>query len=184
MKRLMFILLASISITAYGQKLVVTPNGLRNADDNEKNFIVLNLPEMTAQQLYEKTIKYINKNYKNPEEVIKGKTENEYLKFETYNPSLLFIKNGGLKQFFSAQYTTELSFKDGKIKYEIIELKMNHTQNNMTLYLTGGGLDWAIYNKKGELKREQAKIDIETYFNGQITDFINFLNGKTEENNW
>ena len=57
MKRLMFILFASISITTYGQKLVVTPNGLKNAEDNEKNFIVLNLPEMTAQQLYEKTIK-------------------------------------------------------------------------------------------------------------------------------
>mgnify|MGYP001280877593 CR=1 FL=1 len=184
MKKILSIALVIISMTSYGQKFAVTPNGLKNAENNEKSYVVIEIEGMTAKQLFDNAVKYVNKNYKNPEEVIKGKTDGEYLKFDTYVPELLFIKNGGIKQFFSAKYTTKISFKDGKVKYEIIGLEMNHVENNMTLYFTGGGLDWMIYNKKGALKRPEAKTDIENYFNSEIDKIIESLQGKTEEDSW
>jgi hypothetical protein len=184
MKKLLLLFFVVYSFSGYGQKLNVTPDGLKNSVDIEKTYVIIEVPNMTAKQLYDNAIKYVNQNYKNPDEVIKGKTDSEYLKFDTYNPELVFIKNGGIKQFFSAKYITELNFKDGKVKYEIIELAMNHTKTNAPLYFTGGGLNWYLFNKKGVLKKEQAKTDIGTYFNAQISLLADFLQGKGADDNW
>ena len=166
---------------SYAQKFTVTPEGLRNFEDNEKEYVVIQIEGMTAKELYDNSIKHINKN---PDEVLKETIEAEYLSYDTYKYSLLFIKNGGIKQFFSAKYTTELNFKDGKIKYEIIELEMHHIDNNMSLYFTGEGSNWMIYNKNGVLKRSNAKTDIENYFNAEIKVLKEYLEGKSDQDNW
>lgn len=184
MRKVFLILALAVSALGYGQNLVVTPAGLKDASDNEKSFVVLTVEGLTAKQLFDNAIKYVNKNYKNPDDVIKGKTDGEYLKFDTYVPELLFIKNGGVKVFFAAKYTTEMSFKDGKVKYEIIELNMYNPDNNMPLTYTGGTFDWSIYNKKGVLKREETKKDIETYFNSEINKILESLKGKNANDNW
>lgn len=116
MKIRMLLALLAISTLANGQKLVVTPVGLRDANDNEKTYVVINADGLTAKQLYDYAIKYINKNYKSPEDVIKGTTEGEYLKFITHVPNFLIILNSGVKVEIEADYTTELSFKDGRVK--------------------------------------------------------------------
>jgi hypothetical protein len=41
--------------------------------------------------------------------------------------------------------------------------------------ITGG---YSIYNKKGELKLEETKTDIESYFNSEISKITEFLAGK------
>ena len=134
--------------------------GLKNSDDNEKTFIVIEVAGKTAKQFYDNSIKYVNQTYENPSEVIKGNTEAEYLSFDTYAPSFLYIKNGGVKVFFNAKFKTEIHFKDSKVKYEIISLEIINDANGMPLKFTGGGLDWTIYNKKGILKRENAKEEL------------------------
>lgn len=182
MKKLLFFLMIGICTLTYGQKLSVTPDGLKDADDPEKTFLVINVEGKTAQQLYDNALKYINKTYKDPEQVIKGKTEGEYLKFITHVPEFLFVKNSGMKVFFASNYTTELSFKDGKVKYEILNLEMYNPNNMIPLYFVGGGLDWFIYNKKGDLKREEAKTQIEDYFKGEIYKLSEALKGTND--NW
>jgi len=184
MKKLILFSLVAFCGMTYGQKFIVTSDGLRDANDLEKTFVVLNLEGKTAKQLYDNAIKYINKNYKNPDASIKGKIDGEYLKFNSYKPELLFILNGGVKKvFFDANYTTEMSFKDGKVKYEIIELNM-HQINNVSIPLTfiGSGLNWYVFNKKGELKRAETKQDIESYFNSEIKIILLSLKGTND--NW
>ena len=79
-----FFTIAALLFTSYvfSQKLVVTPVGLRDESDNEKTYIVLNIENKKASELYINALKYINKNYKNPEKVILGKVENESLKLQ------------------------------------------------------------------------------------------------------
>ena len=115
--------------------------------------------------------------------VIKGKTDGEYLKFVTYAPNFITIKNGFARVPFTAKYTTELSFKDNKVKYEIIELEMS-SEANYQLNFTGSGISFFIFNKKGELKKEDAKNSIEEYFNANILSLSNFLQGRTVEDKW
>ena len=47
---LAFVLFSTIT---HAQKLAVTPNGLRNANDTQKTFIVIPTQGKTAKQLYE-----------------------------------------------------------------------------------------------------------------------------------
>lgn len=183
--RLLTLLLTLIVLNSFGQKLSVTPNGLRDTNDFGKTYVVINVEGKTAKQLFGNAINYINKNYKNPEAVIKGKIEGEYLKYVTHVSNFLLINNSGAKILIDANYTIELSFKDGKIKCEIIELDMYTKTGGYKVLFAGGAFDgYPIYNKKGELKRPDTKTEIETYFNGQINSLSEFLQGKSDNDNW
>jgi hypothetical protein len=185
MKNLILLSLVLISTLTYSQKIVVTPNGLRNANDNEKTYVVINAEGKSAKQLYDNVLKYINKNYKSPDDVIKGKTDGEYLKFITHVSNFLVVNNSGAKIPIDADYTIELNFKDDKIKFEIIALDMYAQTGGYKVLFTGGAFEgYPIYNKKGDLKRPDTKAEIETYFNSQINSIAEFLQGKSNDDNW
>ena len=154
-----FLTIAAVLFTSYvfSQKLVVTPVGLRDESDNEKTYIVLNIENKKASELYINALKYINKNYKNPEKVILGKVENESLKFATFVSSFIVVQNSFIKVPIDAEYNIQLDFKDGKIKFELQNLDMYYSadgKKTRVLY-TGGALEgYSIFNKKGDLKRE------------------------------
>ena len=184
-----FLTIAAVLFTSYvfSQKLVVTPVGLRDESDNEKTYIVLNIENKKASELYINALKYINKNYKNPEKVILGKVENESLKFATFVSSFIVVQNSFIKVPIDAEYNIQLDFKDGKIKFELQNLDMYYSadgKKTRVLY-TGGALEgYSIFNKKGDLKREDTKIAIEGYFNNTISKLTEFLSGKSESQNW
>ncbi|NRT14693.1 hypothetical protein HNP99_001037 [Flavobacterium sp. 28A] len=185
MKKIILLALILFSTVSLAQKFKVTPNGLKDSENLEKSFVVIPIDGKTAKELYDESIKFINKNYKSPEDVIKGKTEGEFLKFETYASGFITIKNGWTNVPFSAKYTIELTFKDGKVKYEIIELDMyNSTDKGLPLTFTGGTMSWSVYNKKGELKKEGVDTSIENYFNGYLMSITNFMQGKLAEDKW
>jgi len=64
MKKLILLSLVAISTLSYSQKLTVTPSGLRDANDSEKTFVVINAEGKTSKQLYDNALKYINKTIK------------------------------------------------------------------------------------------------------------------------
>lgn len=192
MKKTILFFLMLFSATTYGQKFIVTPDGLRDSENPDQTFIILKADSMTARQLYDNAIKYVNKNFKNPQNVIKGQIEGEYFSFDTYNENFIMIMNVITKVYFVAKYRTALTFKDGKVKYEIEDLEMYVPSKMVSgsfipkipLNFTGGGLTWYIYNKKGELKKEAAKADIESYFNLHSVSLLESLKGKTVNDNW
>ena len=72
MKKILFILALLISSPLiYAQELTVTPDGLRDKSNVEKTYVIIAAPNKTAEQSYNNIITYINKTYKNPQEVIK-----------------------------------------------------------------------------------------------------------------
>lgn len=109
----------------------------------------------------------------------------EYLKIITHVENFLIVNNSGAKISIDADYTYELSFKDGKVKFEIINLIMSAKNGGYKVLFTGGLFDgYPIYNKKGDLKRPETKSDIENYFNLQILKISEFLQGKNAEDKW
>lgn len=185
MKKIILLTLMALSTMTYGQQFNVTPSGLRDSNDNEKTFVVINAEGKTAKQLYDNALKFINKNYKNPDDVIKGKTEGEYLRFITHVSNFLIVNNSGAKITIDANYTIELNFKEGKTKFEIIALDMYAQNGGYKVLFTGGAFDgYPIYNKKGDLKRPDTKTEIETYFNAQLNSLSEFLLGKSDADNW
>lgn len=88
--------------------------------DGTSDFIVYNAQNLKASDLYNKTINWININYKNPNEVIKAKVENEMIRIEGFGKSAFSRKfASGNKADYDVSYTMEFQFQDGKyrIKY-------------------------------------------------------------------
>ncbi len=189
MKKLLSILFITISLTGFAQKFTVTPNGLRDIEDSEKSYLVLEVDGLSAKQLYDNALRYIKQNYVNPDEVLKGEIDGEFIKFDTYVENIFDYNNSGAKIPIEAKYTTELKFKDGKVRYEIIFLDMyyfNTSLNTNTKVLFTGGLfdGYIIYKKNGKLFKEETKLDIENHFNSQVNDILVFLKGESEDDSW
>jgi len=183
MKTILTLFTLFISSLTFAQKLVVTPIGLRDESDNEKTYVVLDIENKKASELYTNALKYITKNYKNPEKVIIGKVENESLKFQTFVGSFMNVKNSIVKIPIDAEYSIHLDFKDNKVKFEIQGLDMYYSPDGSKtrVLFEGTGIGaYYIYNKKGELKRDETKTDIESYFNNEITKVADFLAGKSD----
>ncbi|MDN3665604.1 hypothetical protein ACFFU1_16625 [Algibacter miyuki] len=188
MKKILLLYIFLSSNLFFGQEFTVTPEGLKNKENIEKNYIVLDVKDKKASELYQKSRQFVNVKYKNPEKVIKGKIENEYLRFETFSQDLLVhTTKRGSKTFINATYYTELRFKEGKVKFEITSIDMKSTAYSTKLYFSGGGngKTFRIYNEKnGKLFREQIKIALENYFNNHVSDYLDFLNKKKKEEDW
>ena len=180
MKKILFVLILITSIV-YAQEFTVTPTGLKDNANLEKTYVVINTPGKTAEQNYNNAIKYINKTYKSPKDVIKGDITGEYISFDTHVSDFLVVKNSGVKVVIDATYRTELSFKGDRVKFEVINLDM-HTQTptaagNMYVLFTGSV--WSGYpiykQKKQKLIRPETKTDIEVYFNNTINTIKGYL---------
>ena len=195
MKKLIILSAILFSGVTYGQKLVLTPNGLRDSLNREKSYVVLNIEGKSTKQLYDNTVKYINKNYTHPKEAIKGQADGEYLKYVTQVTDSISFKRCFLTEKYDMDYTIELNFKDGKVKFEIIDLDMTQrTQIHMNkrtttgvnhLLVVGNSRNLGVFTCKGNLKRADAKAQIEQYFNNQISQLVSALSGDSKKvDNW
>lgn len=181
MKKLLIFGALIIAFATNAQKVTVTTTGIKSESDVTKDYVVIDAPNKTAADLYNNILKYIQKTYKNPDAVLKGKVENDYFRFETYKPSAVLAKAGMSKAVFSVKFVTQIDFKDGKAKVTFNNIEyIGPSESAIPLHLhyQGGAFDgYVIYNKKGEVKDQSAKTQIEDYFNGQILELSNALNG-------
>ena len=86
------------------------------------DFVVTEVPGKTQSELYKKAIDWVAVTYKNPKEVIKAQIENDYIRITGVSDNLLLFNAMG-KKYYSADYTIEISFKDGKYKFEVLNLE-------------------------------------------------------------
>ncbi|HVX51243.1 MAG TPA: hypothetical protein VHB48_13840 [Chitinophagaceae bacterium] len=177
MKKLFFLPLC-IAITvfctkSFAQSYAVTPTGLKDAGDTAKTFIVLKADGKTAKELYESALKYITKM---PHAAVQAKTEADFIRFDVTADGITKVKQI-VKIPIDAKYTAELTFKDGKVKFEVTALDMFNANNDKVKLVFAGSNNgqYAIYNKDGELKRDDAKDDIETYFKNISTQLTQAL---------
>lgn len=178
-KNIITVLLLIICGSSFGQQLTVTPFGLRNAEDTAKTFVIVEMKNLSAKQLYDRAFKFISDNSPNPELTIKNKIDSAGFDFDTYVPEFLMYNNTGAQIQIEAYYTTELKFYDGKFSYEIISLQMNGAGTHYKVMFTGGFLQgYIIYNRKGKLFKPRTKYDIENYFNLQISKIVSALNNE------
>jgi hypothetical protein len=181
MRKLILILMLCLTYGAVNaQKFVVTPEGLVSEPDN-KDFVVIEFPGKTAAQLYAEANKYIQKIYANPDKVIKGKVENEYIRFDTHIGRLFYLNAGmGTKNYGSVDYTTQIDFKDGKVKLSFPSVDLT-PENPGAKFDIGwkheGMMNPGIYDKKGGVKQPDAKAEIEKYFNNIVAEITSYLSG-------
>lgn len=147
--------------------------------------MVLEIDGKSTLELYNLAIGYINETYENPNAVIKGKVAGEYLRFSGYDANFMMYNNSGVKIPIQVDYQIELRFKDGKVRYEIIELDMRGSKSGIGVKFSGGVMSgYIIYKNNGSLFKPETKADIERYFNVHVNALLTYLQGAAKPSDW
>lgn len=149
------------------------------------DYIVGIVEGKTSQELYKKTLDWVSYTYKNPKEVIKAQIENDYIRIEGAKSNLLCIKSLGLLNCSDVRYQIEISFKDGKYKFDLTKLEQYIPPSQYTV--TSGWIevrltDTSLYYKDNGDLRSFYKLyptAIETEFNSLNTSLKDFLKSDT-----
>jgi len=170
---------------SFGQSFIVTQNGIESASDSSKNYVVITVDSLSALQLYQNAIAYINLNLEYPATAITRQVEGEILEFNVPRQNV-YIRSG--TDIYAIEYKVCLSFQDKRVKYEI----QNFSMSNINMYgvwpveFIGSYQIDGLYNKKRELKKKEFKKRIEQYFQEQVKIFTDYLKGIRDKDpdNW
>ena len=178
MKRIgILLLLASGIMTAQETEFKFTKEGFTD-------FVIGTVPNKTSSELYKKTMDWINITYKNPREVIKAQIENDYIRIEGISSSMLCKKILLSNICDNGRYQIEISFKEGKYKFDIISLESYLSSSQ---YRRGGWYPVELtntsyaYKESGELRSTYKSYpeEIESTFNSLNKELKKTLESET-----
>ena len=162
-----------------------------NKEQQLTDFLIIPCEGKTKEELYKKTIEWISKTYNKPSEVIKAQVENDYIRFQGISkkeyctkPMVLICED--------LRYEIEISVKDGKYKFDIVNLESAETNKY------GNIISWSdVTFKKGWMKfknngevRDQYKDTmpkIARYINSLNQSLYDYIYNKSEtakQNDW
>lgn len=126
--------------------------------DKITNYLISNCDSKSKEELYKKTIDWISINFKNPKEVIQSQIENEMIRIEGFTENFNGTSN--------ASYLIEISFKEGKYKFDPISFTIINGLNKFDFFST-----YSTYFKSDGTVKERLKVTVKG-----ASDLINNLN--------
>lgn len=160
-------------------------------DKGLTDFIVVNCEGKTKEELYKKTVEWVNKNYNKPSEVIKAQVENDYIRFQGVSAEQVYCSNNMVKVCSNIRYNIEISFKDGKYKFAVLGLEKNtpDLNGNRTFSELNFVNSWTHFKKDGEVRNmyKDAIVQVAGYFNNLIRDLHDYIynqNKSAKQNDW
>jgi len=182
---LAIVLISSLSLSS--QSFIATSEGLRDSSNLANEYLILKFEGKTANQLYDATNRFCQKNYTNPKNSLKSDIKNEYLKIGTYASSFIQLQKGMFGEAYTGNilFSACFSFKDGKVKFEISEVDMTAWDGEHKVFYTSpGGLNWSIFKSNGK-PRGELPTQYQTYFNKYVATYVWFINNEKKNNdNW
>lgn len=175
MKTIILSAMLFLSGLSFGQ----SPTKFELIDSGMTSFVVTEVDNKSASEIFSKTIDWINKTYKTPKDVIEGNVKDNYIRFQGVKKQLSCFLLLGNKMCQDSKYSIEINIKDGKYKFTVIEL-LAFTGLSKD-YPTGWRTDKISTkeereNKKGEIKaRYQYEIEIPEHFNYLNEDLKKYI---------
>jgi hypothetical protein len=172
MKRIVLGILILVSFNSNAQETEF----IFTSDKGMTDYVVAECLGKTKSDLYVKTNEWIVKTFKNPKEVIKGQTENEFIRIQGFSKKF----NG----VHDVTYIVEISFKDGKYKFDPISFILNYGTTEFNLFET-----FPSYFKTDGNVKERVKVTIDGskgLMNDLNENLKNYINGiiETKNNEW
>lgn len=110
MKKVLWLLVFVYGVSFGQETIVLKPTGF--------DAVVTNVENKSAKDIYAKTKEWIQTYYKNPKEVLKADVENDMIRIQGFASGGYKMKNLGMIFPYDFDYTIEISFKDGKYRYD------------------------------------------------------------------
>lgn len=164
------ILIFSISIFSYSQETKFTITNEAITD-----YLVTNCDTKTQNEIYAKTLQWIALTFKNTDAVIQAKVENELLRIEGYTEKFNGVSD--------ASFMIEISFREGKYKFDPLEFTIINGINKFDLFSTHK----TYFKNDGSVKsRVKETIEgAENIINGLNIDLKNHIMGvKKDKDDW
>jgi hypothetical protein len=165
------LLTAKLAFTQDLPKFELTKDGVQP--------IVVNIDSFSILTLYQKTLNWIQENYKNPKEVLKANIENETIRIEGYKKNAWFYKSLGMKQEYDMEYSFQIEFKEGRIRLTFIPGQFwGDGQKILYNYPT-------FFKNSGEIKvaYKDAKPSLEQSMNDLVFSLFTYIKGN-KKSDW
>ncbi|MET0462283.1 MAG: DUF4468 domain-containing protein [Chitinophagaceae bacterium] len=170
---LMFLLVAQLS---YGQYFTLTPDGF--VSDSKADYVVIDFPGVTKNDLYRNVLNAINTLYSNPQDglsVVAG----ESITLSAYQRKAIKASAGIMTYDYDVDYTLSFLFKDGKIRVNSPTFEASMKNYNGTWAKLN--VSRAYFKKNGDVKSEKHVDGVNKFFNGLIKSILD-KSGKID--NW
>ena len=178
MKLKAILLMAFITTSTFAQE-----TAFKFSKDGLTDFIVSSY-DGTAKVLYNRTLSWIKDNTKNGF-MVQSSVENEKITFQGTKENFICSKAGGSSVCSLATFTVEITFKDGKFKFDPISV--SEKPNNSTTSVMHNLNDFSeYYNKDGSLKKYKDEVPVayESLFNDLNKILIAYMEKKKKAENW
>jgi hypothetical protein len=188
MKKIVIVLFMVVSFYSNAQE-----TEFKFTKDGFTDFVVIPVQNKTQAELYKKALDWVSVTYKNPKEVIKAQIENDYIRIEGFKSSMLCIKTLGMLSCSDARYQIEISFKDGKYKFDLTKLEQYIAPSQYTVssgWSEVGLVSTSVYykengNLKGVFKLYPSAIETEfNLLNTSLKDFLKSDTIPSKKGNW
>ncbi len=178
MKLRLILLMAFISATTFAQE-----TGFKFSKEGLTDFIVTTY-DGSAATTYNRALAWVKENSKKGYAVTSS-VENEKMTLQGNKENFLCSKAGGTTVCATGIFTIEITFKDGKYKFEAVGL--SEKPNNGGTTVTHNLDDFSeYYNKDGSLKKYKDDVPAayEMLFNELNNSLIAFMDKKKKAENW
>lgn len=153
------------------------------------DFVVVEIDSMSQQELFNTTLNWIKDNYENPDEVIKTTIDNSKIRMEGYGRDIIKYKGISVVDI-PGKYVIEISFKDGKYKFDPFEVSyiLDYPIGEVGILIS----DPSYYynNRRGVIKKsyQYFPISVEKLFNDLNSSLFNFIisnkGGSSDNEDW
>lgn len=177
-------------ITWAQDKFELTFNGFRNAADTTKDYVVIDIPNLDKATLYKNAMIYLSKQYVSPKDVL-STVDNESITINAVSQNAVKIKHLYLNPSWDVNYTITLQFRDNKVRVSEPSLNKISTRTgdifrtvSINPYTGNGMNNKEIYNKKADLKLEDAKKNLEAFVNTYIENLNKGITSTNNQEEW
>lgn len=177
MKLKALLLMAFLTTSAFAQD-----TEFKFSKEGLTDFIVTTY-DSPAKDLYNRTLAWVKENNK-ATDAIKSSVENEKIVFQGNKENFLCSKAGGTTLCSNANYTIEITFKDGKYKFTVTEIVLKDANGKVVRPNLDDFSEY--YDKEGNVKKylSDAPAAYESLFNGLNKSLVTYMDKKKKAENW
>ena len=171
MKKIFFVLcLGLVSMNITSQELKIGPLGVKEP-------VVFEF-DLTKNEIYKKSLNWVQETYKNPDKVLKANIENEKIRINGYAKNAWSSTSMGIKYTYNIDYTVEIEFKEGRCRFTYTIGQMYTSDGQKLLYTCK-----AFYKSNGDVRKSYIPSvpSLEKTINDLALSFKNYVSGITKE---
>ena len=158
-----------LPMVAHAQYFQLTPDGFVSASDPSKKYIVLDFPDNTQKEAFDKVARHLQATAGDAYDLVQVPDE----RIVASGTAQIEALAGIFKQPYDMKYTLTIRFRDDRIRIDGPKIdEMYIKKDNIRLYPTEpqkGVNAYFIFTKDGKVKNNAGKENLEKFFN----DFIN-----------